>query len=190
MNSRIEYELTAADHVAKLERFIQGSSVGRGFTWFAYFAIVGLAWLSAILFFVKQGSQNYGYLFSGAAALFLTVSLPSLYRWYQNAFWSSVLTPAAAKGLVGRKTLEMSDDHVEEAGEVLTVRARWRDIQRVDKDPQRIFLVLAPLLAIVIPNHAFDTDDARDLFVRGCEVRIAEQSVGCGVADGALPRDR
>jgi len=175
MVSSIEYEITVADHVAKLERHIQGSTVGRNFTWFAYFAIVGLAWLSAFLFYIKQGDQNYGYLLSGAVALALTVSLPTLYRRYQAAFWSSVFTPSAVHGLVGRKVLEVHDDFIEEAGEIMTLRAYWRDVQRIDEGDRSISLILAPLLSIVIPNRAFGSASARAAFVRECEARIAER---------------
>lgn len=118
MATKIEYDITLADHVAKLERFVQGSSVGRNFTWFASFAIVGLAWVSAILFYVKQGDQNYRYLLSGSFALILTLTLPMLYRWYQNSFWASVFTPAAVRGIVGRKVLTIHDEILEEVRDI------------------------------------------------------------------------
>jgi hypothetical protein len=186
MTSKVEYEITATDQVAKLEKFVQGSTVGRNFTWFAYFSIVALAWFSAILFYVKQGHQNYGYIFSGTVALVLTLTLPMLYRWYQYSFWASVFTPTAVRGLVGRKVLHIHDDFVEEVGEVLTIRVNWRDVKRIDNDPIRTWLILTPLIAIVIPNGAFHHANAREAFVSECRTRIAEQSVGLGAADDAV----
>lgn len=183
MNARLEYEVTVADHIAKLESFVHGSAVGRNFTWFAYFAIVGLSWLSAILFYLKQGHQNYGYIFSGVVALALTISLPALYRWYQNAFWLSVLNPTSVQGYVGRKILEVNDDDIEETGEILTIRAHWRHVQRIDEDPQRISLVLAPLISFVIPLRAFENAAARDSFVAECKARLAVQRVTRGVSN-------
>jgi len=185
MATKIEYDITFADHVAKLERFVQGSSVGRNFTWFAYFAIVGLAWLSAILFYVKQGDQNYLYLMSGSFALVLTLTLPMLYRWYQNSFWASIFTPLSVRGIVGRKVLTIHDDILEEVGDVLTVRAKWRDIKGVDHDSMRTWVIVAPLIAFVIPNSAFGNAKSHEAFLNECSTRIAEQSVGHGAGDGA-----
>lgn len=175
MASKVEYEITLADHVAKLDKFVQGSPVGRNFTWFAYFAIIGLAWFSAILFYVKQGHQNYGYVFSGTFALVLTLTLPMLYRWYQTSFWASVFTPTAVQGLVGRKVLNIHNDFFEEVGDLLTIRANWRNIKRIEDDPFRTWFVLSPLFAIVIPNTAFQDANERASFISECKARIAKQ---------------
>jgi|GEM_PF-875550 len=176
MTTHLEYEITADDYIAKLERFIGKSPVGRNFTWFAYFAIISLAWLSAVLFYIKQGHQNYGYVVSGLFALLLTLLLPSLYRWYQKIFWASVFTQAAIQGLVGRKALALSDEFIEESGDIHTIRAHWRDVQNIECDAQRTWLVLAPLIMIVIPNSTFDSSIARQSFQRDCERSIAAHS--------------
>jgi len=186
MAIKIEYDITLVDHVAKLERFVQGSSVGRNFTWFAYFAIAGLAWLSALLFYIKQGDQNYRYMVSGAFALVLTLTLPVLYRWYQKLFLASVFTPEAVRGIVGRKVLTIHDDFIEEVGDVFTVQAKWRDIKRIDHDSVRTWVICAPLLAFLIPNNAFQDSNSRDAFLNECRTRIAEQSVGHGAANSAV----
>ncbi len=184
MTTRLEYEVTVDDHLAKLNRFVRESPVGRNFTWIGYFTIVALAWLSAILFYVKQGHHNFGYVFSGTFALILTLTLPRLYRWYQNSFWASVFTPKAVQGLVGRKVLAIHDDFIEEVGEKLTLRTNWCDVERIEHDPLRTWLILAPLIAIVIPDRAFEDAIARDSFLRECEHRIASHSkvAGQGVA--------
>ncbi len=85
MTTRIEYEISTDDLIAKIDRLVGTSSVGRHFTWFAYAAIISLTWLSAVLFYIKQGQQNHAYIASGLFALMLTLSLPSLYRWYQKS---------------------------------------------------------------------------------------------------------
>lgn len=191
MTTRLEYEVTVDDHLAKIESFARDSPVARNFTWFAYFAIVGLAWMSAVLFYVKQGHQNYGYIISGAFALVLTLTLPTLYRWYQSSFWASVFTPTAVQGIVGRKVLKIHDDFFEEVGEKLTLRANWRDVQKIESDPLRTWLILAPLIAIVIPNATFQSVTEQVSFLRESKDRIAAQSavaaqsVGHDAADDA-----
>jgi hypothetical protein len=172
----LHYEITSADQLAKLERFVSESKVGRSFAWFAYVVIVGLAWSSAVLFYVKQGDQHRGYLVYGAFAAFLTLALPSLYRWYQASFWRSVLSDESLRGLVGPTTLTLSAEGIEEARSVTTVRATWTDVVRIDRDRARTFIVLAPLIAIVIPVHAFLDDASRTQF---------EQQLAAGVAAAA-----
>jgi hypothetical protein len=161
MTTVLRYETTAADQLAKLERFTAESIVARRFVWFAYVAISGLAWLSAVLFYVKQGDRSRGYLVYGAFAAVLTVSLPWLYGWYQGTFWRSVLTVESLRGVIGPTTLTVGEDFVEEAGPVTTARAEWRDVLRVDRGPARTFIFLAPLIAIAIPVSAFPNEAAR-----------------------------
>jgi hypothetical protein len=121
----------------------------------------------------------------GRSAIILTLTLPLLYRWYQNSFWASVFTPAAVRGIVGHKFLTFDEDIIEEVGDILTVRANWRDIKGVDHDSTRTWLIVAPLLAFVIPNSAFQDSRAHKTFLNECQARIAEQSVGHGAADKA-----
>jgi len=169
----LHYETTAADQLAKLERFVAASSVGRNFMWFAYLTIVGLAWSSAVLFYVKQGAQHRGYLVYGAFAALLTVSLPTLYRWYQASFWRSVLSDEALRGVVGATTLTVSAEGIEESGPVTTVRAAWRDVLRIDRGSARTFIVVAPLIAIAIPASAFLDATSRAQFEEQLAARVA-----------------
>jgi hypothetical protein len=165
------YEVTLADYMAKLNRFIGVSAVGSRFTLFAYISIITLAWTAAILFYIKQSHLNTSYLFAGAFALFLTFSLPWLYKWYQNSFWNSVFTSEAISGLTGRKMLIIHDDFLEEIGEKLTIRVKWCDIQRLERDQNHLWIIISPLLIIVIPISAFqDSQDYVDFFSE-CERR-------------------
>jgi len=160
----LKYDYTAVDHLAKLQRFIAASRVGRRFAWFAYTAIGGLAWLSAALFYVKQREHNRMYLASAAFAALLTAALPSLYRWYQDSFWHSVLTAETLRGVVGPTTLTLTDEGLKEAGPVLATRVAWSDVIGIERSRTRTFVVLAPLLAMVIPVAAFEDEAARARF--------------------------
>ncbi len=105
MFESIEYEITIKDYLAKLDKFTSASPVGRYFTWLSYFTICGLAWLSAILFYIKQGMYHNGSILVSVFALLLTFFLPFLYKWYQQKFWHSVFNSTAVQGIVGRKVL-------------------------------------------------------------------------------------
>ncbi len=185
MNTTLRYETNGADQLAKLECYVAASSVGRGFAQFAYVAIVGLAWLSAVLFYVKQGDRNRAYLLSAGFAAILTATLPWLYRWYQAAFWRSVLTVELLRGVVGPTTLTVSAEGIEECGTVTTVRAAWRDVLRVDRSPARMLVVVAPLIAIAIPASAFPNESARQDFERTITTRLLAEPV-----DGLSVRSR
>lgn len=164
MRLRLEYVTTPADQIAKLDRFTSGSLVSRRFLIFAYFAICALAWFSAILFYVKQGDRNFGYLGYAAFAAVLTISLPWLYRRYQRSFFKSILTEATLRGLVGPTTLTIDEHHIEEVGPILTAKVAWTDMLRIEQTPERALIFLAPLIAIVIPSSAFSDATTRVQF--------------------------
>ncbi|MGK2963833.1 MAG: hypothetical protein ACSLFK_17055 [Gemmatimonadaceae bacterium] len=178
MNTTFQYETTCADQLAKLERYAAASSIGRRFAQFAYFAIVGLAWLSAALFYVRQGDRNNAYLLSGGFAAVLTATLPWLYRRYQAEFWKSVLTVESLRGVIGPTTLTVSDEGIEERGPVTTVRAAWRDVLRLDRSAARSFVVIAPLISIAIPATAFPSESARAEFERMVNSRCDAGTIG------------
>lgn len=179
VNVKMQYVTARADQLAKLERYVAGSSVGHAFTKCAYVAIIGLAWLSAILFYVKQGDRNYAYVLSGGFAAVLTATLPWLYRRYQAEFWESVLTVESLRGVIGPTTLTVSDEGIEERGPVTTVRAAWRDTLRLDRSAARSFVVIAPLISIAIPATAFASESARLEFERmvtaRCEAGLGDE---------------
>jgi len=160
----LRYVTTAADQIAKLQRYAGMSSAARWFPTFAYAAIVALSWLSAYLFYVRQGDRNYLYIASGLLALFLTLALPWLYRRYQDNFFGSVLTADNLRGLVGPVELVVSDQSIAEIGIVSTVHAKWCDIVEIDEQAERTFIVVAPLIAIVVPSSAFADAERRREF--------------------------
>ncbi len=171
MNTNLRYATARADQLAKLERYVSESSVGRTFTTMAYATIVALAWFSAVLFYVKQGDRNYLYLLSGSFAALLTVTLPWMYRRYQASFWESVLTAESLRGVIGPTTLTVDEDGIEERGPVTTVRAAWRDGLRLDRSAARSFVVIAPLISIAIPATAFTSENARVEFEQMVQTR-------------------
>lgn len=150
-----------------------GSVVGRRFAGFAYLAICGLAWLSAVLFYVKQGDRSPAYLGYGAFAGLLTLTLPRAYGWYQGSFWRSVLTTETLRGCIGPTTLRCGADGLEEIGPIASARGAWRDVMKVERDAERIFVYLAPLIVVVVPAAAFADDAAFTGFERDLTARVA-----------------
>jgi hypothetical protein len=70
---------------------------------------VGLAWLSAVSFDVKQGDRDYPYRALGGFAALRTLTLPWLYQRYQAGCWESVLTAESLRGVIGPTMLTLSD---------------------------------------------------------------------------------
>lgn len=161
----LHYATARADQIAKLQRYAGESAAARWFPVFSYVAIVALSWLSAWLFYVRQGDKNYLYIASASLALLLTLALPWLYRRYQDSFYASVLTDDKLRGLAGPIALAITQEGITEQGAVITVRANWADVVAVERHPGRTFIFAAPLIAIVVPDHAFGSDTERDTFV-------------------------
>jgi len=159
------YVTTRTDHVVKLQLYAGRSSVARWFPTFAYVAIVALSWVSAWLFYVRQGEKNNLYIASAMLALLLTLSLPWLYRRYQDSFLSSLLTDDNLRGLVGPIELTINDQAIVEVGPLSTARARWLEVDRVAEEANHIAIWLAPLIVILIPHRAFETGEARHQFL-------------------------
>lgn len=169
----LRYVTTRADHVAKLQLYAGRSAVARWFPPLAYVTIVGLSWLSAWLFFIRQGDQNWLYLASGLLALLITVVLPWLYRRYQDSFFASMLADDNLRGLVGPIELTVDDDRIEEVGALSTLRARWADVDSVSDEAGHLVILVAPLVAILVPHRAFETDEDRREFAELNRSRVA-----------------
>ena len=154
----LRFTATAKDYIALFDRYAAGSAVAQRFVRMAFVMIPALAWLSAILFYVKQHTFNNHYIFYGIFALFLSVSLPTLYKAYQNAFWGSILTPQSLRGLVGSTLVQVNETHIRKETPHLTFHAAWSDVEAVEQTREGIFVFIAPLVAILIPRHTFASE--------------------------------
>jgi hypothetical protein len=171
---QISYETTAADQIAKLERYAAGSPHARWFPPAAYAVICGLAWIAAYRFFTEQPDHPWRSWAAAGLATSLMLALPWLYRVYQSSFFASVVTSASLRGIIGSKTLTLTPDHVEESGGLLTVRCAWSDAVGIERQDARTLILLAPMLAIAVPASAFPDSDARRLFEEQVERHLAE----------------
>ncbi len=169
----LRYVTTRADHVAELQLYASRTSAARWFPPSTYAVIVGLSWFSAWLFYVRQGDKNQAYLASALLALSLTVSLPWLYRRYQDNFFKSLLTDDNLRGLVGPVELTIDNDRIEEKNALSTVKARWAAIGSVEDSDDHVIIRVAPLLAILIPHRAFESHEARHEFLAFIRARLA-----------------
>lgn len=168
----LRYSTSRDDQIAKLQRYAGESSAARYLPVWSYVTIVALSWLSAALFFIRQGDRNYLYLGSAALALFLTIALPALYRRYQHGFFASVLTDDNLRGLAGPVEFTVGESAIEEKGTVTTLRSSWKDIVAVERHSHRTFIFAAPMVAIVIPDSAFGSDSERDALIDLLRTRI------------------
>lgn len=71
-----------------------------------------------------------------------------------------------------RLTVTLTDEGLEEAGPVFVGRVGWTDVVGIERSRTRTFVVLAPLLAIVIPATASEDEVARARFEQKIEERI------------------
>lgn len=157
----LRYNTTAGDYIALLGRYAAGSVVAERFTRMTFLVIPALAWVSTILFYIKQHTANYNYIFCGIFALLLTITLPKLYDTYQNAFWGSVITEDALRGLAGPTILTVTDEYIEETTSKTIHRAPWKEVERIEQTKEHILIFLAPLLAIAVPLRIFAEEEDR-----------------------------
>lgn len=150
----IRYDRTAADVIATLNRIAESSLVGRSFTRLAYMVIVGLAWASAALVYVKHGA---GWFFGAyfVLALCITVGTPRAYGWYQDAFWRSVINEKTGRKLIGWREVSLSSDGIEERGSNTSMRLAFDEIELIELGDDRTHVFAAPLLVLSLPRRAF-----------------------------------
>lgn len=130
--------------------------------------------MSAWLFYVRQGDKNQLYIYAASLALLLTLSLPTLYRRYQNSFLTSLLTDDRLRGLVGPVELTIDEEGIEERRGPMTIRARWSDIA-LENGAKHVIVRLAPLVAVLVPHAAFESIQAREAFVATVRARLTNR---------------
>jgi hypothetical protein len=160
----LHYTITVDDQLARLARYVSNAPHMAWMPRAAYAVIVLMSWLSAWLFYVRQGHASRGYLAYGALAALLTLTLPMLYRRYQDSFFRSVLTAEALRGAIGPATLTVHADRVEQRTGLTAVGGRWSDVTGIEVGAHHTFIMFAPMLAALIPAAAFPDAEARSVF--------------------------
>jgi hypothetical protein len=169
----VEYELTPDDLYAFQWRAATESPLARRTPRKVY-----LGWFLALLLIaVMPAIGADGFVISRVNFTFLLIAFPivALLQWFlerrliRRAIQHLLMQERPGRGQLGRHRLVLTEDGLVESTAVGESRTSWAGVDRVEQNPDYIFIYTAPAAAHVIPKRAF-----RD--VREAE-RFYQQSV-------------
>jgi hypothetical protein len=155
----IEYQLTPDDLYAFQWRAVFNSSITQraGRKVYAYW------FLALLLIAVLPAIGPDGFVISRVSFTFLLVAFPAvaLAQWYltrrlmRRAILQLLKQEKPDKGHLGRHRIVLSDDGVVETTAVGESRTSWAGVDRIEQNPEYIFIYTSPPSAHVVPKRAF-----------------------------------
>jgi hypothetical protein len=168
----VEYELTADDLYAFQWQAAFRSPIGRRARRKVY-----AFWLLALfLFSALPAIGPDGFVISRVNFTFLLVAFPAvaLAQWYlerrlmRRAILQLLKEEKPGKGQLGRHTVVLSEGGVVESTAVGESRTSWAGVDRIEQNPEYIFIYTSPVAAHVIPKRAFrDMQEAESFYQLG-----------------------
>jgi hypothetical protein len=155
----VEYELTLDDLYAFQWRAVFRSAPGRRTTRKVY-----LGWfLALMLFSMLPAIGPDGFVISRMNFTFLAVAFPivvliqwCMERWLiRRAILRLLKDEKPGRGQLGRHKVVLGGDGVVESTAVGETRTSWAGVDRIEQNPDYIFVYTAPAAAHVIPKRAF-----------------------------------
>jgi YcxB-like protein len=167
----VEYELTPQDLYAFQWRAAFASPRGRRARRKVY-----LLWLLAVLLFSTVPAIGAdGFVISRVNFTFIVVAFPivalvqwCLERWMmRRAILQLVKEEKPGKGQLGKHRMVVSEDGLFESTAVAETRTSWAGVDRIEQNPEYIFIYTSAAAAHVIPKRAFrDMQEAEDFYRR------------------------
>jgi hypothetical protein len=167
----IEYELTPQDLYAFQWRAVFASPRGRRARRKVY-----LLWLLVVLLLAAVPAIGAdGFAISRVNFIFIVVAFPIVvvFQWFlerrlvRGAILQLLKEEKPSKGLLGKHRMVMSEDGLFESTEVGESRVSWAGVDRIEQNPEYIFIYTSAVGAHVIPKRAFrDMLEAEDFYRR------------------------
>lgn len=165
----VEYELTSDDLYAFQWRAAFSSSSARRARRKGY-----ACWLLVLLAFSALSTIGTdSSLISRANLIFLAITFPAavfsqwfMQRWLtRRAILQLLEKEKPGKGQLGRHKVVLSEGGVVESTEVGEQRTSWAGVDRVEQNPEYIFIYTSPAAAHVIPKRSFrDMQEAEGFY--------------------------
>jgi hypothetical protein len=155
----VEYELTPDDLYAFQWRAAFTSSKGRRARRGVY-----LLWLLAVLLFAAVPAIGAdGFVISRMNFTFILVALPIvvLFQWclerllMRRAILQMLKEEKPGKGQLGKHRIVMGEDGLVESTAVGESRTSWAGVDRIEQNPEYIFIYTSAAAAHMIPKRAF-----------------------------------
>jgi hypothetical protein len=155
----VNYELTPDDLYAFQLRGLQKSPIARRSRRNMYIGIL----VALVILTIVPAIGSDGFVISRVSIGFLVipfvivVSLTWLIekRMTRKAILQIVKQEKSEKGQLGRHTVKLEETAVVESTAVGEQRISWAGIDRVEHDPDCIYIYTTPMSALVIPKRAF-----------------------------------
>ena len=155
----VEYELTRDDLFAFQWRAAYTSPAARR----RRMKVYGYWFLALLLFAIVPAIGSDGFALARVSVGFLLISFPVMValQWYlerrllRRAILQLLDQEQPERGQLGRHSLELSETGVRERTAVGESRTSWVGVDRVEEDPQYLYLYTSPVAAHVIPKRAF-----------------------------------
>jgi len=165
----VEYELTRDDLYAFQWRAAFRSPIGRRARRKVY-----AGWLLALLLVsALPATGPDGFVISRANFAFLLVVFPAvvLAQWYlerrlmRRAILQLLKEEKPGKGQLGRHRVVLSESGVVESTAVGDSRTSWAGVDRIEQNPEYLFIYTSPVAAHIIPKRAFiDIQEAEGFY--------------------------
>jgi len=155
----VEYELTLDDLYALQWRAAFNSPLSRRVTRKVY-----LGWFLALLLFsIIPSIGPDGFTISRVNFTFLLIAFPivALAQWFlerrmiRRAIRQLLKQEKPGRGQLGRHRLILTNEGLVESTAVGDSRTSWAGVDRVEQNPEYIFIYTAPAAAHLIPKRAF-----------------------------------
>jgi hypothetical protein len=176
----LEYELTPADLYAFQWRSVFASPRGRRARRKVY-----LYWLLTLLLFSALPAIGAdGFVVSRVNYTFLVIAFPivAVVQWFlerrlvRRAILQLLKEEKPGKGLLGKHTMVVSEEGLVERTAVGESRTSWAGVDRIEQNPEYIFIYTSAAGAHVVPKRALgDRQVAEDFYRR---VRTSKEAAG------------
>jgi hypothetical protein len=165
----VEYELTLDDLYAFQWRAAYSSAIARR----ARYKVYACSFLALILFSLLSSFGTGGFVISRVNLYFLVVACPAVLLAYfflerrmtRRLILQLLKKEKPDKGQLGRHKVVLSEGEVVESTAVGESRTSWAGVDRIEQNPDYIFLYTSPAGAHIIPKRAFrDRQEAEGFY--------------------------
>lgn len=176
----VAYELTSKDLYAFQWRAVFATARG----WRARRGVYLLWVLTVLLFTALPAIGADGFVISRMNFPFFVVALPLvfLFQWcldrllMRRAILQMLKDHKPEKGQLGKHRIVLGEDGVVESTAVGESRTSWAGVERVEQNPDYIFIYTSPVAAHVIPKRAFKDAEETEAFRQFCLTHRAAAS--------------
>lgn len=163
----VDTDITADDWRAFVRFVARNVSIGSGGTFGRLLLALGVGALVGVMFSVTGTELHFVSLLAGAVggAMWLIVVARLQARRMFPAVDGYILSP---------RQVTLSDEGVRETSRLHESLFRWSGVRGARLTDQHVFLMVDNHAAIIVPRHAFSTDDERERFVAEIQQRATK----------------